>query len=107
MAPPNSRHIEKRFDRAPVVLAFSMRRELSTYLDLLRLTAAMAVFVSHLSWVRISGGFLWQFQFLGHDAVMVFFVLSGFVIQYAAATKEKSLFDYQVARFARLYSVVI
>ena len=67
----------------------------------------MAVFVSHLSWKQISGGFLWQLQFIGHDAVIVFFVLSGFVIQYAAAAKEKTLLDYQVARFARLYSVVI
>ena len=66
-----------------------MRRELSVYLDVLRLSAALTVFVSHLSWIQISGGFLWQLQFLGHDAVMVFFVLSGFVIQYAADTKEK------------------
>lgn len=81
-------------------------RGLSAYLDVLRLTAALAVFLRHMSWDRISGGFLWQFQFLGHDAVIIFFVLSGFVIPYAADIKEKNLRDYQIARLARLYSVV-
>jgi hypothetical protein len=52
---------------------------------------ALVVFMGHLSWKRISGGFLWQFQPLGHDAVMVFFVLSGFVIQYAAANHPRWL----------------
>lgn len=85
----------------------SMKKELSTYLDLLRLGAAAVVFIGHLSWQAISGGFLWQFGRYGHSAVIVFFVLSGFVIQYAADTKERRLVDYSVARLARLYSVVL
>jgi len=84
-----------------------MRRDLSAYLDLLRLGAALAVFISHVSWRQLSGGFLWQLRFIGHDAVMTFFVLSGFVIQYAVATKEKTLREYEIARLARLYSVVL
>jgi peptidoglycan/LPS O-acetylase OafA/YrhL len=84
-----------------------VKRELSAYLDLLRILAAFAVFVSHLSWHQLTGGFLWQIQFLGHPAVVVFFVLSGFVIQYAASTKETTIESYTVARFARLYSVVL
>jgi peptidoglycan/LPS O-acetylase OafA/YrhL len=84
-----------------------MKKELSVYLDLLRLSAAMLVFASHLSWRAISGGFLWQIQSLGHSAVIVFFVLSGFVIQFAADKKERDLPGYLAARFARLYSVVL
>ena len=84
-----------------------MNKELSAYLDLLRVGAAATVFLGHLSWMAISGGFLWQVQPLGHSAVIVFFVLSGFVIQYAADVKERTLFDYSAARLARLYSVVL
>ena len=84
-----------------------MNKELSTYLDLLRLGAAAAVFLGHLSWMAVSGGFLWQAQPYGHSAVMVFFVLSGFVISYAADVKERTLFDFSTARLGRLYSVVL
>ena len=84
-----------------------MNKELSSYLDLLRLGAAATVFLGHLSWMAISGGFLWQVQPYGHSAVIVFFVLSGFVISYAADIKERTLFDFSVARLVRLYSVVL
>lgn len=84
-----------------------MNKELSTYLDLLRIGAAATVFLGHLSWMAVSGGFLWQAQPYGHSAVMVFFVLSGFVISHAADVKERSLFDFSTARLARLYSVVL
>jgi len=84
-----------------------MNKELSTYLDLLRVSAAATVFLGHLSWMAISGGFLWQVQPYGHSAVIVFFVLSGFVISYAADVRERTLFDFSVARLARLYSVVL
>lgn len=84
-----------------------MKRELSIYLDLLRAGAAFTVFCGHLSWARLSGGFLWWMQPYGHASVMVFFVLSGFVIQYTLTARESSLRDYSVARLARLYSVVL
>lgn len=84
-----------------------MRRELSIYLDLLRVAAAMLVFLSHLSWTKLSGGAFWQLQAYGHDGVIVFFVLSGFVIQYVTTHKETQLYDYSIARLARLYSVVL
>lgn len=84
-----------------------MRRELSIYLDLLRVAAALLVFLGHLSWSKLSGGALWPLQRLGHDGVIVFFVLSGFVIQYVTTHKESRLHDYAVARLARLYSVVL
>ena len=50
---------------------------------------------------------LWRLGNLGNDAVMVFFVLSGFVIAYVADKKERTPRDYFVSRFARLYSVVV
>ena len=83
-----------------------MSRSTSTYLDLLRFLAAVIVFLGHLSDRRISGGFLWQLQGYGHGAVVIFFVLSGFVIAYVSETKERSLEDYALSRLSRLYSVV-
>ncbi|HKU64615.1 MAG TPA: acyltransferase [Rhizomicrobium sp.] len=84
-----------------------MRKEFSAYLDLLRITAAALVFLGHLSWRDVSGGFLWPLQPYGHSAVIIFFVLSGFVISFTADTKERTLLDYSAARLARLYSVVL
>lgn len=84
-----------------------MKKEFSLYLDLLRVLAALVVFLGHLSWARLSGGAGWWMQPYGHDGVIVFFVLSGFVIQYVALHKEKTFYDYSIARLARLYSVIL
>ncbi|HZS84691.1 MAG TPA: acyltransferase family protein [Stellaceae bacterium] len=84
-----------------------MRPTTSTYLDLLRFNASGLVFLSHLSIAQLSGGFLWQIQPYGHSAVIVFFVLSGYVISFTAATKDRTLEQYAINRLARLYSVVI
>jgi len=74
-----------------------------------RFSAAFLVFIVHANYERFTGGlpFLWRFSDLGNDAVMVFFVLSGFVISYVANGKEDSIDKYFVSRFARLYSVVV
>lgn len=83
-----------------------MNKQTSIYLDLLRFLAAMAVFVWHLD----SNNFynIWPDRYrLGHDAVIVFFVLSGYVISYVADTKEKDVKSYFISRFSRLYSVLI
>jgi len=84
-----------------------MSRGFSIYLDLLRFLAALVVFISHFAYQRFSGGdFLWVRDLnLGSDGVIIFFVLSGFVI--AQTTQNKSAKDYSIARAARLYSVVI
>lgn len=86
-----------------------MHRNLSIYLDLVRFLAALMVFVVHANYQRFTGGLplFWHFKDLGNDAVMVFFVLSGFVIAYVAAEKEKTIEEYAASRFARLYSVVV
>ena len=83
-----------------------MTNALSFYLDALRFGAALAVFVSHYSTERISGGLFWQFDG-GRTAVLVFFVLSGFVIAWVSDTRERTLEEYGLSRVARLYSVII
>ena len=83
-----------------------MNRATSIYLDLIRFTAAVFVFLTHASREQSSGGFLWQLQF-GREAVDVFFVLSGFVIAHVVETRERSALAYAVARAARLYSVAL
>lgn len=82
---------------------------LSVYLDFWRILAALAVFVLHASFHRFTGGLpgLWRLSVFGNDAVMVFFVLSGFVIAYVSARHEASPRAYLTARLARLWSICI
>ncbi|MBW9050787.1 acyltransferase family protein [Rhizobium mesosinicum] len=79
---------------------------LSIYLDLLRLGAAIVVFLSHahvflLPSIKI-GPLGW-----GREAVAVFFVLSGFVISYVGQVSEKEWRAYLVARVARIMPVAL
>jgi peptidoglycan/LPS O-acetylase OafA/YrhL len=79
-------------------------RNLSTYLDLVRLGAALAVFTTH------AHGFLLQSVDIapwGREAVAVFFVLSGFVISYVAGSKEADWRAYATARAARILPVCV
>jgi peptidoglycan/LPS O-acetylase OafA/YrhL len=85
----------------------AMKPELSIYLDAVRFAAALVVFVSHFALQRLSGGFLWQLNPYGHQAVAVFFVLSGFVIAHATDTRERDARSYTLNRLSRMYSVVI
>jgi peptidoglycan/LPS O-acetylase OafA/YrhL len=80
---------------------------LSFYLDALRILAAMAVFLGHFSQGWLGGGLFWQTQAHGHTAVIVFFVLSGYVIAYTADTKENALQRYTLARLSRVLSVAV
>jgi peptidoglycan/LPS O-acetylase OafA/YrhL len=84
-----------------------MQRETSLYLDLIRFVASMVVLVGHLSGTRFTGGLFWQFGLFMDDAVMVFFVLSGFVIAYVVRHKEGGAEQYALARAARIYSVAL
>jgi peptidoglycan/LPS O-acetylase OafA/YrhL len=81
----------------------------SRYLDLLRGLAALIVALSHLKLFGVAasdfGGWLPDD---GHDAVVLFFILSGFVI--ASSTDKKSnqgLRNYLLDRAARIYSVAL
>lgn len=86
-----------------------MTRGFSLYLDALRFLAALVVFASHMGYERFTNGNMQWIRDLnlGSDAVVVFFVLSGFVIAYTTLTKDRGPAAYAEARFARLYSVVI
>jgi peptidoglycan/LPS O-acetylase OafA/YrhL len=81
-----------------------MSRAFSLYLDALRFLAALLVLVYHANWIYRPDT-LWAN--LGHEAVVIFFVLSGFVIAYVADTREQSFREFMVARGARIFSVAI
>lgn len=84
-----------------------MNRGFSLYLDLVRFGAAMIVFFGHASGMHFTGGILWQFGAYLDTAVMIFFVLSGYVIAHVLNGRENTVRDYVTARAARLYSIVI
>jgi len=80
----------------------------SVYLDLVRFLAALAVVLMHLrqfGLVELPGAD--QLTLLGREAVMAFFVLSGFVIAYTTDRRRPSARDYALARAARIYSVAL
>ena len=93
-----------------------MKRGVSLYLDVIRFGAAFVVFLEHLrEHTRHSFNWLWQshpFLYTYLDpysltAVIIFFVLSGYVIAHVQATRESTPLEFAASRFARLYSVVV
>ena len=82
-----------------------MNKSLSLYLDLIRFIAAVAVFFAHVP--MFIGGYMWQVAGLGHQAVVVFFLLSGFVIAFVTKEKEIHISEYLINRASRIYSVAI
>lgn len=81
-----------------------MSRGFSLYLDAMRLFAAVLVMLYHANWVYRPGLLLTN---LGHEAVVVFFVLSGYVIAFVAGSREQDFRNFMIARGARIYSVAI
>ena len=81
----------------------------SLSLDLIRIFAAMVVFVAHFAIPRISGDWLQPMDYApyAHHAVVVFFVLSGLVMAYVVSDREDTPGSYFRARLVRLYSVVL
>jgi len=80
----------------------------SLYLDVARACAALAVVVAHFGYFRIfDDAQIARIPDFGREAVIAFFVLSGFVIAYSAEHKNLTAKSYVVARAARLYSVVL
>lgn len=75
---------------------------LSLYLDLIRFLAAVAVVAGH-TWHWFDPAS--TFKFPGHEAVVVFFVLSGFVIAHAASRPGVTLAVYAQHRMARILPV--
>ena len=93
-----------------------MKRGFSCYLDLVRVLACLTVFAHHL--ILNYGCYestgtacklvsrLVPFR-AGHAAVVIFFVLSGYVITYVASERETTFRQYALSRCARIYSVAI
>jgi peptidoglycan/LPS O-acetylase OafA/YrhL len=75
-------------------------------LDVVRFASAMAVLIYHAGQERFSGGWF-RIPMIGTDAVMVFFVLSGFVIAYTSETKDRNISDYVISRLSRLWSILV
>lgn len=84
----------------------------SIYFDCLRVIATLMVFFDH-------GAALYQplhafFSFddplgydPGRDGVVIFFVMSGYIISWCAFERDPSLKDYAIRRAARIYSVAV
>ena len=86
-----------------------MNPRLSLWLDGLRVIAAFTVLLSHIAYERYTGtryGFFRDYN-LGSDAVVIFFVLSGFLIAYAAEMRDRTLSAYAWSRATRLWSVAL
>lgn len=83
-----------------------MNKSFSIYLDLVRFTAAWLVYLWH-SNNRLLTAESPLASGYGHSAVIVFFVLSGFVIAYVTDTKERTWTRYAASRLSRVYSVAV
>src|SRR5258707_12737466 len=85
--------------------AVRMSKATSLLLDFVRVSAGLAVFASHCNWAWYPDRGILRWR--GHDAVIIFFILSGHVISYVTFTRETGPKPYILARLARLYSVVL
>ncbi|MES2758028.1 MAG: acyltransferase [Pseudomonadota bacterium] len=83
-----------------------MKKEFSIYLDLVRFMAAVMVVIYHSNLRAVITEKL-PFSNHGHAAVIVFFVLSGYVISFIHATRESQPVDYWSSRLARFYSLAL
>jgi len=81
----------------------------SIYLDALRLFAALYVVLFHLKKLQVGSiGLLKLIPDHGHDAVVLFFVLSGYVISASVDRHaSKDWRDYLLDRASRVYSVAL
>ncbi|MDZ7782390.1 MAG: acyltransferase family protein [Halioglobus sp.] len=70
----------------------------------MRFFAAMLVMMYHANWIHRPGLLLTS---LGHEGVVIFFVLSGFVIAYVADTREQDFREFHGRPGARIFSVAI
>lgn len=83
-----------------------MSKSFSIYLDLVRFTAACLVYLYHSNQRWLIESILPASNF-GHSSVIIFFVLSGFVIAYITETRENQFATYAASRLSRVYSVAL
>ena len=83
-----------------------MEKRFSLYLDMVRFIAAIFVVIAHyVQYGILSSSVSHYTPEVGREAVIAFFVLSGYVIAYTTEVKNQSLQEYVAARCARIYSV--
>lgn len=83
-----------------------MRGLISIYLDIFRFLAALGVFLSHAAQHSAAPGVLPAVP-IDHKLVIIFFVISGYVITASASRPDRTLANYSADRIARLSSVVV
>jgi len=81
--------------------------DLSAYLDFLRFVAAFAVLLGHMDQDGFQTASWLPLAYLAHEAVVVFFVMSGFIIYSSTMSRNHSWHQYYLARCGRIYSVAI
>jgi len=84
----------------------ALPKPFSVYLDLVRFVAACFVYLYHSNQRWLVEPLLPAAHY-GHTAVIVFFVLSGFVIAFVTDTKERDWASYTASRLSRVYSVAV
>jgi peptidoglycan/LPS O-acetylase OafA/YrhL len=67
----------------------------------------MTVLIGHVYKIWFPGIGVHTAEVLAHGAVVVFFVLSGFVIAFSTTKSNRGIRQYSIARLSRLYSVVL
>ncbi len=78
----------------------------SSYLDFLRFGAALAVLLGHMVQDGFALGAI-PIAHLSHEAVVVFFVMSGYIVYASTTSRQISAVEYVVARASRIYSVTL
>lgn len=86
----------------PIATITSINGGVSSYLDLVRTFAALVVVLSHLLPILFGCNVA-----PGNDAVVMFFVISGYVIAYAHEIRDTTVDHFVVNRLARLWSVLL
>lgn len=84
----------------------TLKPALSAYLDFMRFTAALAVLLGHMDQDGLAMAWM-PLSHFSHEAVIIFFVLSGFIIYYSTASRASSWQQYAVARLSRIFSVAL
>jgi peptidoglycan/LPS O-acetylase OafA/YrhL len=85
-----------------------MKKYFSCYLDFVRFAAALLVVLDHYVHLHVvSGSAARLMPALGREAVIIFFVLSGFVIAYTTQVKRQTFRQYVIARTLRIYPVAL
>jgi peptidoglycan/LPS O-acetylase OafA/YrhL len=81
----------------------------SGVLDVLRVVAALVVVVFHAEgqWLTDDPALHAALGRASHAAVMVFFVISGYVMAFTTAANNRGPGQYAVARLSRLYTVLV